>query len=34
MTSRPCSPIAAVTVTRSLIGTGDYRLGTGDCELS
>lgn len=29
---RPCSPIAAVTVARSLIGTGVYQLGTGDCD--
>ncbi len=27
---RPCSPIAAVTVARSLVGTGVYELGTGD----
>jgi hypothetical protein len=29
---RPCSPIAAVTVARSLVGTGVYELGTGDCD--
>lgn len=29
---RPCSPIAAVTVARSLVGTGTYELGTGDCD--
>lgn len=27
---RPCSPVAAVTVARSLVGTGTYRMGTGD----
>lgn len=30
--ARPCSPIAAVTVARSLVGTGVYELGTGDCD--
>ena len=29
---RPCSPIAAVTVARSLVGTGVYQLGTGDYD--
>lgn len=29
---RPCSPTAAVTVARSLVGTGVYQLGTGDCD--
>lgn len=29
---RPCSAIAAVTVARSLVGTGVYELGTGDCD--
>jgi hypothetical protein len=29
---RPCSPIAAVTVARSLIGHMTYWLGTGDCD--
>jgi hypothetical protein len=29
---RPASPIAAVTVARSLVGTGVYELGTGDCD--
>jgi len=29
---RPCSPIAAVTVARSLVGTGVYELGTGDSD--
>jgi hypothetical protein len=29
---RPASPIAAVTVARSLVGTGVYQLGTGDCD--
>lgn len=32
MTNRPCSPISAVTVARSLVGTGVYELGTGDCD--
>lgn len=27
---RPCSAIAAVTVAKSLVGTGVYELGTGD----
>lgn len=30
--ARPCSPTAAVTVARSLVGTGIYQLGTGDCD--
>lgn len=29
---RPCSPIAAVTVARSLVGSGVYWLGTGDFD--
>ena len=29
---RPCSPIAAVTAARSLIGHMTYWLGTGDCD--
>lgn len=29
---RPCSPIAAVTVARSLVGSGVYWLGTGDYD--
>lgn len=29
---RPCSPTAAVTVARSLVGTGVYELGTGDWD--
>ncbi len=29
---RPCSPIAAVTVARSLVGHLTYWLGTGDCD--
>lgn len=29
---RPCAPAAAVTVARSLVGTGVYELGTGDCD--
>ncbi len=29
---RPASPIAAVTVARSLVGTGVYRLGTGNSD--
>jgi hypothetical protein len=29
---RPCSPIAAVTVARSLVGCMTYWLGTGDCD--
>jgi hypothetical protein len=29
---RPASAIAAVTVARSLVGTGVYQLGTGDCD--
>lgn len=32
MTARPCSPIAAVTVARSLVGHMTYWLGTGDCD--